>query len=88
MWFSSETSQGMSIGLDQLREGGQHGGRPAADDLGGAIASLQAAGQQIGDEAAVPGSAVVGRQLDLDARRGGSRRRPPGARRSGRRRAR
>ena len=67
MWFSSETSQGTSILSDDLREGGQHGRRPAADDLGGAIASLQPAGQKLGDEAVVPGRAVVGRQLDLDA---------------------
>ncbi len=40
---------------------------PAADDLGGAIAALQSAGQQLGDEAVMTGRAVVGRQLDVDA---------------------
>ncbi len=53
--------------LDQPCQGGQHAGRPAADDLGGAIAARQPSGQQIRDKAVVTGGAVVGRQLDLDA---------------------
>ena len=55
------------MGCDELCQGGEHGGRPAADDLRGPFASLQTACQQLGDEAVVAGRAVVGCQLDLDA---------------------
>ena len=55
------------MGRDELREGGQHGGRPAADDLGGPITSRQTACQQLGDKAVMAGRAVVGCQLDVDA---------------------
>ncbi len=68
MWFSSETSQGMSKRLDQARQGGEHGGRPATNDPRRTLALFQPAGQQLGHKPAVPGRTVVGRDLDVDSR--------------------
>ena len=51
----------------QFRESGEHGGRPAADNLCGPFTACKTTFQQFGDETVVASRPVVGCQLDLDA---------------------
>ena len=57
---------GDAVIRNEPREGGEHCGRPTADDLRRSLAGGQTTGQQVGDKAVMASRSVVGRELDVD----------------------